>query len=169
MSAIPAVPTATCRGCPSSTTYCPIIPNLGAPIPNPNLNFGPSLGIAWDPWKTGKTVIRAGIGLYYENVILNNVLFDRPLRLPTGAFLQTPTVCDSGQAFPIAGVTSADHVGRVWHYLVQFQLVNAGSAIATLQQQYQAAIAVQPDYSQSQLSGKFCKWRRQFPAGVVCP
>jgi len=51
------------------------------------------LGIAWDPTNSGKTVIRAGIGLFYENTIWNNVLFDRPTREPNGAFLQTPSPC----------------------------------------------------------------------------
>ncbi len=93
-------------GLPFLNNLIPTWPNLGAPIPNPNLNFGPSLGIAWDPWKYGKTAIRAGIGLYYENVIWNNVLFDRPLRLPTGAFLQTPTACDSRTSFRAARVSA---------------------------------------------------------------
>ncbi|MGH9396407.1 MAG: carboxypeptidase regulatory-like domain-containing protein [Terriglobia bacterium] len=53
----------------------------------PDLNFAPQLGIAWDPWKNGKTVIRAGAGLYYENAVFNNVLFDRPARLQKGLFL----------------------------------------------------------------------------------
>jgi len=115
-------------------------PNLGAPIPNPNLNFAPSLGIAWDPWKEGKTVIRAGIGLFYENVIFNNVLFDRPLRLQTGAFLQTPTPCVFGQATPLPGngqppVTSAE-CGTPGNLPTIGQ---AATAIAQLQQQYQAA------------------------------
>ena len=69
----------------------------------PNLNFAPQLGIAWDPYSNGKTVVRAGAGLYYENVIFNNVLFDRPLRLQNGAFLQTPLACHGGnaQAVPV--------------------------------------------------------------------
>src|SRR5271166_5787609 len=113
-------------------------PNLGAPIPNPNLNFGPSLGIAWDPWKSGKNVIRAGIGLYYENVIFNNVLFDRPLRLPTGAFLQAPQVCANGQAYAIPGVDLSATAAQCGTADQPITIGAAGSAIATLQQQYQA-------------------------------
>ena len=40
----------------------------------PNNNWAPQLGFAWDPTKDGKTSIRGGIGLFYENAIWNNVL-----------------------------------------------------------------------------------------------
>jgi len=111
----------------------PNFPNLGAPIPNPNLNFAPQLGIAWDPRNNGKTAIRAGIGMFYENVIYNNILFDRPLRLATGAFLQTPTPCVFGQVQPIPGynigATPAMCTGSIG---------DEALAIAQLQQQFQA-------------------------------
>jgi hypothetical protein len=61
--------------------------NLGAQVHQPNLNFAPQLGIAWDPSKNGKTVVRAGIGLFYENSIWNNILFDPAARLQKGLFL----------------------------------------------------------------------------------
>jgi hypothetical protein len=66
---------------------------LGNPPHQPNKNFAPQLGIAWDPGKNGKTVIRAGAGLYYENAVFNNVLFDRPGRLPTGLFFGLVDLC----------------------------------------------------------------------------
>jgi len=116
----------------------PTWPNLGAPIPNPNLNFGPSLGIAWDPWKNGKTAIRAGIGLYYENVIWNNVIFDRPLRLPAGAFLQTPAACNAGQGLQLPGVPLSGGLAQCGSPTNPIPLGEAASAIAGLQQQYQA-------------------------------
>ncbi len=80
-------------GIPSLNGIVSDFPNLGARIQQPNRNFAPQFGVAWDPSKNGKTVIRAGAGLFYENTIWNNVLFDRPTREATGAFLQTTGVC----------------------------------------------------------------------------
>src|SRR6202045_3921942 len=31
-------------------------------------SFGPRIGIAWDPWKNGKTTIRGGFGLFYNPI-----------------------------------------------------------------------------------------------------
>ena len=88
---------------PYLNNLIPTWPNLGAPIPNPNLNFGPSLGIAWDPWKNGKTAIRAGIGLYYENVIWNNVLFDRPFECPTARSCRRRPLATRGKVCSFPG------------------------------------------------------------------
>ncbi|HEY1677831.1 MAG TPA: carboxypeptidase regulatory-like domain-containing protein [Candidatus Sulfotelmatobacter sp.] len=94
-------------GIPALNNIVSTYPNLGAQIRQPNLNFAPQIGIAWDPTRNGKTVIRAGAGLYYENTIWNNVLFDRPTREATGAFLQTPSLCNGpgspAQPVPIPG------------------------------------------------------------------
>jgi hypothetical protein len=87
-----------------------ISPGLADAVRQPNLNFGPQLGIAWDPHKDSKTVIRAGIGVFYENAIWNNSEFDRPERLATGAFLALGTACLNGTAsgvpFPVIGQPS---------------------------------------------------------------
>jgi len=50
------------------------------------MDFGPKAGFAYDWNGNGKTVIRGGAGLYFENNIFNNVLFDRPARLTSGLF-----------------------------------------------------------------------------------
>lgn len=73
-------------------------PGLGRTVNQPNLNFAPQLGLTWDPTKRGKTVFRAGIGLYYENSIWNNNLFDPPGRLASGLFLSTQNACTNGSA-----------------------------------------------------------------------
>ncbi len=59
---------------------------LGSRINQPNEDFGPKAGFAYDLKGNGKTVIRGGMGLYYENNIFNNILFDRPARLKSGLF-----------------------------------------------------------------------------------
>ena len=88
----------------------PAIPEINAQFPGygnavnqANGNLAPQIGVAWDPGKNGKTVVRGGIGLFYENVIWNNVLFDRPERLRTGAFNAVTSACLGGnpQQVPI--------------------------------------------------------------------
>jgi len=77
-------------------------PGLGARVNQPNLNFAPQLGVAWDPWRNGKTSIRAGIGLFYENNIFNNILFDRPGRLQSGLFGGQTVACIGGSPVPVS-------------------------------------------------------------------
>jgi hypothetical protein len=83
-----------------------LIPGLGNPVRQPNLNFAPQLGFAWDPTGKGKTSVRGGIGLFYENVLANIVAFDLLNRSATGAFSQGPSPCiatASPQPVPIPG------------------------------------------------------------------
>jgi len=110
--------------------------NLGARVNQPNANFAPQLGIAWDPNKNGKTVIRAGIGLFYENSIWNNNLFDRPARLQQGLFLGFAGACSNGAAtaitFPNGTTVTPTFCGQ--------PIGSVSSQIIQLQQQYQAAV-----------------------------
>ena len=78
-----------------------VFPGYGNRVNQPNLNFAPQVGIVWDPFKQGKTVIRLGGGLFYENIIYNNVLFDRPLRLQKGAFLNVQNSCQNSAPVPL--------------------------------------------------------------------
>jgi len=142
-----AVTVAGFPGC-SGNLLDQFAPGLGGRIQNPNNNYGPQVGFAWDPTKNGKTVIRGGAGLYYENYIFNNTLFDRPNKLATGLFFGTGTLnCfapggPGSISFTLApgnSVTSINGVDLATG-VCQQPLSVAGPLVYALQQEFQAAV-----------------------------
>jgi len=86
---------------PSIPQLNALIPGLGNPVRQPNLDFAPQLGFAWDPTGKGKTSVRGGIGFFYENVLTVVAPFDVENRLPIGdVFSQSPLACN-GTATPL--------------------------------------------------------------------
>jgi hypothetical protein len=111
---------------------------LGNAVKQPNTNLAPQLGVAWDPRSNGKTVIRAGIGLFYENSVWNNVFFDRPGRLPQGLFLATTNACQGGQPQSLPFSTNID-LTKVCNHAIG----DVFPQLAQLQSEYQAFVQTQ--------------------------
>ena len=137
-------------------------PGFGNQVRQANSNFAPQLGFAWDPKGLGKTVIRAGVGLYYENLPYNNVLHDRSLREQTGSFLQFRTACSGGVAQPIPTAASGNisvGIDPTTHQSYCADTIGqAAPALAVFQTTYQAdsrfsRTAANPGFIGSQLAG----------------
>src|SRR5262249_24906991 len=79
---------------------------LGGFIKNDLRTLAPQAGFAWDIKGNGKTVIRAGGGLFFETNIIKNFLFDRVLNLPPGLGNDTP-VLNSRSALLLDPATAA--------------------------------------------------------------
>jgi hypothetical protein len=115
-------------------------PGLGNRIRTPGHNFSPTAGFAWDPTGSGKTVIRAGAGIYFENSIFNNNLFNRPPHLAQGLFFSTAFPCAGGAptgfTLPGGGVIPANLDPAI---LCGQPIGSVATQLGQLQALYQAA------------------------------
>lgn len=78
---------------------------LGDRVNQPDKNFGPVVGFAYNPEFSPKTVFRGGFGVYYDSNVFNNVQFDRSSRLQTGEFAVYTPLCLQG--YSLGGITQA--------------------------------------------------------------
>ena len=128
---------APCTGSGDLLTHFGGNSGLGGRLRQPNLNFAPQFGLAWDPGKHGQTVIRAGIGMYYDDNVFRNLLGDRAARLANGQFnAQANDPCAShgvvifpGNVTHSAGGLCGQPIGSV------------ATAVSDLQTAFQAANA----------------------------
>ena len=105
-------------------------PGLGNRIKQPNLDFAPQVGFAWDPFKNGKTSIRGGAGLFYDDILLTVTLFDRTLRIPAG--LGNSFLISTGGVLPGTSVDVTPLIGQPIGTVVD-QAVAAQNAFVTAQ------------------------------------
>jgi hypothetical protein len=128
--------------CTSGNLFDSLVPGLGDTVRQPNLNFGPQGGFAYDLLGNGKTVVRGGAGIYYENSIFNNTLFDRPGKLKNGLFNAEGIICGGRNSLEVPGVGAISSFdGTSIATLCSEPISQSGPEFVKFQQYYQQATA----------------------------
>jgi hypothetical protein len=131
---------------------------LGRSVNQPDWNFAPQAGLAWDPAHNGRMVVRVSGGMFYDNFLLQNTYQDRINRLSNGQYNRSLTLCpagsvlfpdgsvvssvkSSGQMLDIATEICGQPIGAVETAIqnLQLQFMNAQSAVTGGQNMYSLA------------------------------
>ena len=148
------------------------LPGMGNAVRQPGANFAPQFGLAWDPTKNGTTVFRAGAGIFYENMLYNNILLDRSLRLQKGTFLYMPSACLNSQAQPITtptGVLLNPNSNCIDGAGVPLPIFQASQSIAALENSLKAAYPFSLSSPNGAYAGRLIAAGINLPLGLLAP
>ncbi len=113
--------------------------SLSQSVNQPNFNFAPLAGVAWDPGHNGRTVIRASGGMFFDNFLLQNSYQDRINRLSNGQYARSLTLCPAGAIlFPDGSVRNTVDGLDIATQICGQPLGTAASAIQDLQNAFVA-------------------------------
>jgi hypothetical protein len=88
----------------TATNCTPAVSPWGeAIVPTSNRDFAPRVGLAWDPFGTGKTSIRTGYGIYHEQVLAG---FAEQIIGQNPPYQQNFTISNTSLSNPASGTTT---------------------------------------------------------------
>jgi hypothetical protein len=114
--------------------------SLGPSVNQPNWNFAPQAGLAFDPGHNGRTVMRATAGMFYDNFLMQNSYQDRINRLSNGQYNRSLTLCPAGSVlFPNGSVVSSVDSLDIATQICGQPIGSVATAIQDLQSEFMAA------------------------------
>jgi hypothetical protein len=120
----------------SQNKIVPVGQGIERPYERQLTNFGPRLGFAYDPFGNGKTAIRAGAGLYYDqpvtnmvSLLSNNPPFSQQVDFTSNIDLSAPFSQSGGLVLAAQAIDPHFKSGRLFSYNLNIQQEVAGMTV----------------------------------------
>jgi hypothetical protein len=145
---------------------------VGSPLLNaPKANFAPRIGIAYTPWRSGKTVVRAAYGTFYATL---NAAFAQnvPNNISQQSFSLTRQQLPSLVGFPFPAITSFAGVSNLTALPKNFQTAYTEQWNFNIQQGFGSSSMLQVAYVGNHgvhIDGPARNMNRLFPGSSLRP